>query len=286
MTARPLLLSALLLGFTTAALADSTFDRTLNVSAQPDLYVSTGSGNIHITPGGGSQIHVIGHVHVSWSAFGDVGGRVQRIVENPPITQDGNTVRVGEVTDHSLFNNISIDYDISVPNDVALNLHSGSGDIEVNHVGRFLSASSGSGNVRAHGLHGPADLESGSGDLELEDDAPGDVKAKTGSGDIQVHGFSGPFNARTGSGDITADGHLQGSSMITAGSGDVKLHLTPDSRFTLEASTGSGDIHVHMPGVSSTNDDSSRHHVTTSINGGGPPLEIRTGSGDIEISPR
>src|SRR5579875_2891780 len=171
MNLRPLLRTAIL-SVTTVALADNTFDRTLNVSAQPDLYVSTGSGNIHITPGSGSQIHIIGHVHAGWSAFGDVNGRVQRIIENPPITQSGNTVHVGEVTDHSLFNNISIDYDISVPQDVALNLHSGSGDVEVDNVGRFLSGTSGSGNVRAHGIHGPADVESGSGDLELEDTAP------------------------------------------------------------------------------------------------------------------
>lgn len=285
MNLRPLLLTAVL-GVTTVALADNTFDRTVNVSAQPDLYVSTGSGNIHIVPGSGSQIHIVGHVHAGWSAFGDVNSRIQHIVENPPIVQNGNTVRVGEAQDHGLFNNISIDYDINVPADVALNLHSGSGDVEVSNVGRFVSGSSGSGNVRAHGIHGPANLESGSGDLELEDAGPGDVKAKTGSGNIRIHDFNGGFTARTGSGDIEATGHLQGGGSIMAGSGDVRLHLTPDSRFTLEAATGSGDIRVRMPGIVATNSESSRHHVTTQVNGGGPALQIRTGSGDIEIAPR
>jgi hypothetical protein len=285
MNLRPLLLTALL-SVTTVALADNTFDKTLNVSAQPDLYVSTGSGNIHIVPGSGSQIHIVGHVHAGWSAFGDVNSRVQRIVDNPPIVQNGNTVRVGEVTDHGLFNNISIDYDINVPADVALNLHSGSGDVEVTNAGRFLTAGSGSGSVRAHGVHGPASLESGSGDLELEDAGPGDVKAKTGSGTIRIRDFNGGFNARTGSGDIEATGHLQGGGSIMTGSGSVRLHLAPDSRFTLEAATGSGDIHVQMPGLVATNSESSRHHVTTAVNGGGPALEIRTGSGDIEIAQR
>jgi Putative adhesin len=285
MNLRPLLLTALL-GVTTVALADNTFDKTVNVSAQPDLYVSTGSGTIHIVPGNGGQIHIVGHVHAGWSAFGDVNSRIQRIVENPPIAQNGNSVRVGDVTDHSLFNNISIDYDINVPTDVALNLHSGSGDVEVNNVGRFLSASTGSGTIRARGTHGPADLESGSGELQLEDAGAGDVKAKTGSGDIRIHGFNGSFNARTGSGDIEASGHLENGGMIMTGSGDVRLHLTPDSRFTLEAATGSGDIRVNMPGVVAANSESSRHHVTTEVNGGGPALQIRTGSGDVEISPR
>ena len=285
MNLRPLLLTAIL-SVTTVALADSTFDRTVTVSGQPDLYVSTGSGNIHVVPGNGGQIHIVGHVHAGWSAFGDVNARVQRIVDNPPIAQSGNTVRVGEVTDHTLFNNISIDYDINVPADVALNLRSGSGEVQVDHVGRFLSAASGSGNVRARGTHGSVDLESGSGELLLDDGNAGDVKAKTGSGNIRIHGFDGSFNARSGSGDIEAYGRLQNGGSIMTGSGDVKLHITPDSRFTLEGGTGSGDIRVNMPGVVAANSEKSRHHVTVEVNGGGPALQIRTGSGDIEVAPR
>ena len=285
MNLRPLLLTAVL-SVTTVALADSTFDKTLNVSGQADLYVQTGSGNIHVAPGNGGQIHIVGHVHAGWSSIGDVNARIQRIVENPPIVQNGNTVRVGEVTDHSLFNNISIDYDVTVPADVALNLHSGSGDVEVNNVGRFVSAASGSGNVRARGTHGPLDIGSGSGDLQVDDAGAGDVKARTGSGNIRVNGFNGGFTGKTGSGDIEAFGHLQNGGTVSTGSGEVRLHLTPDSRFTLEASTGSGDIRVKMGGVVAANTDTSRHHVTTEVNGGGPALQIRTGSGDIEISPR
>lgn len=285
MNLRPLLLTAVL-SVTTVALADNTFDKTLNVSGQADLYVSTGSGNIHVNPGGSGQIHIVGHVHAGWSAFGDVNARISRIVENPPIVQNGNAIRVGDVTDHGLFNNISIDYDVTVPADVALNLHSGSGDVEVNNVGRFISAASGSGNVRIRGSHGPLDIESGSGDLTVDDAGAGDVKAKTGSGNIRVNGFSGNFNARTGSGDIEASGRLQGGGMISTGSGDVRLHLTPDSKFTLEGATGSGDISVKMPGVVAANTDTSRHHVTTEVNGGGPALQIRTGSGDVQIASR
>ena len=271
-----------LLSVATAAFASDTFDRTLKVSGQSDLYVSTGSGNIRIHPGNDSEIHVIGHVHAGWSAFGDVGSRVQRIVEDPPIVQNGNSIRIGESNDHSLFNNLSIDYEISAPSSVALNLHSGSGDVEIDHLGRYLSAYSGSGNVRAHGIHGPASIESGSGDLELEQDGPGDVKAKTGSGSVRVHGLNGGFMARTGSGDIEADGRLTGEANLQSGSGSIRLHLTPDAHFNLEASTGSGDIRVHFPNAPQQT-DYSRHHLTGSINGGGPALEVRTGSGDVEI---
>ena len=280
-----LLTTAVILSLTTAAFAADTFERTLNVSGPADLYVSTGSGNIRVFPGSDSQIKVVGHIHAAWSAFGDVSNRIQRIVENPPIVQNGDAVRVGESSDRSFFNNISIDYDITVPVTVALNLHSGSGDVEINHAGRYLAASSGSGNVRAHGIHGAAELQSGSGDIEIEQDAPGDVKAKTGSGNVRIHGFNGGLTLRTGSGDVEAEGHLQGESSLTSGSGNIRLHLTPDAHFNLEAETGSGDIRVHFPNAPQQT-DYSRHHLTGSINGGGPPLEVRTGSGNVEIDSR
>ena len=275
-TSAALLLSTAVFG------ADHRFDRTLNVSGRADLYVSTGSGNITIRSGDGNQIHVVGHVHAGWNVFGDVDGKITKIVENPPITQDGNTVKVGLSGDHDLFNNVSIDYEVSVPTDVALNLHSGSGDVTVDHAGRYLAASSGSGNVRAHGIHGPADLSSGSGDIELEQDGPGDVKTKSGSGNIKVHGFSGGLSARTGSGDVEADGRLSGAANLASGSGNVVMHLPADAHFNLEASTGSGDIHVGFPGAPEQSEHS-RHHLTAPINGGGTPLEVRTGSGNVEI---
>lgn len=279
-----LLAASALLAFSTAAFADSQFERNLNVSGQADVYVSTGSGNIKVTPGRDNQVHVIGHVHAGWSAFGDVNSRIQRIVDNPPVTQNGNSIRIGEVNDRNLFNNISIDYEISAPSSVALNLHSGSGDLEVDHVARFLSAQTGSGSVRAHGVHGPAELQSGSGDIELQQDGPGDVKARSGSGSIRINGLSGALAARTGSGDIEANGRLQGASNLSSGSGSIRMHLNSDVHFNLEASTGSGSIRMHFPNAQVDSD--SRHHVTAPVNGGGAPLEVRTGSGDIEVDGR
>ncbi len=277
-----LVTAATILSLSTAAFAGDTFQRTLTVSGPADVYVSTGSGNIRVSPGSDNEVHIVGHVHASWSAFGNIDAHISRIIEDPPIVQTGNAIHIGESNDRSLFNNISIDYEISVPTSAALNVHSGSGDVEINHVGRYLAASSGSGSVRAHGIHGPADLQSGSGDIELQDDGAGDIKAKTGSGSIRITGLNGALMARTGSGDIEAHGQLQGEGNLSSGSGSVRLHLAPDAHFNLEAQTGSGDIRVHFPNAPQQT-DYSRHHLTGSINGGGPALEVRTGSGDIEI---
>ncbi len=263
----------------TAYAAD--FDRSLAVPAQADLYVSDGAGRVHIYPGSDSEIHIKAHIHAGWNAGGDIEERMRRIAQNPPIRQSGKEVHIGDVSpeERQLYNNISIDYEISAPKLAALNLHTGSGDVEVDNVGRFLKADTGSGSVRAHGIAGPADLHTGSGDIDLQQQAQGEVHATTGSGSIRLNGLAGALNARTGSGDIEANGTIAGPAKLQTGSGSIRAHIGHDAHFTVDASTGSGTIRV-----AGLKTDDSHHHLSAPVNGGGPSFEAHTGSGDIEIN--
>ncbi len=263
----------------TASAYAADFERTLTVSPSADMYIATSSGQIHITPGSDSQVHIKAHVHAGWNSGGDIDSRIARIVANPPVQQSGNQVHIGDVSpeDRHLYNNITIDYEISAPKGVALNLRSGSGDIEVDNIGRFLKAETGSGSVRAHGIGGPAELHTGSGDVDMEQSSAGEVKASTGSGSIRLHSLNGALTARTGSGDIDADGKIAGESRLQSGSGSIRLHTNGSSHFNVDASTGSGSIRI--AGAS----ESEHHHVSVPINGGGPALEVHTGSGDIQV---
>ena len=255
------------------------FDRNLPASASTDLYVSTGSGHIHVTPGPDSQLRIKGHVHAGWNAGGDIDERIRKIISNPPISQSGNEIHIGNLSpeDRHLYNNITIDYDISAPKGLALNLHSGSGDVEIENVGRFLKSETGSGSIRAHGIAGPSDLRTGSGDIELQQQSTGEVHASTGSGSIRINGINGALTARTGSGDIEANGALTGPSHLQSGSGSIRAHIGKESHLSVDATTGSGSIRI-------AGNSSDHHHMSAPVNGGGASLEAHTGSGDIEIN--
>jgi Putative adhesin len=272
----PALFAAALL---TAAAGAQDFERNLPASSATDLYVSTGSGRIHVYPGSDSEVHVKAHLHAGWNQGGDVEERMRRIAANPPVTTSGKEIHIGEVPQEQrdLYKNITIDYEITTPHAVALNLRSGSGDVLVDNVGRSLKGETGSGSIRAHGIAGPSDIHTGSGDIELQQQAAGEVHASTGSGSIRINGLAGALTARTGSGDIEANGNLVGPSKLQTGSGSIHAHIARDAHFNVDASTGSGSIHV--AGVSGEH-----HHLSTAINGGGPSLEAHTGSGDIEIN--
>jgi hypothetical protein len=207
-----------------SALADSSFDRTLTAGASPNVTVFTGSGNIHIHPGSGDQVHVVAHLHSShgWMSGGsDADSRIQQIVSNPPIAQSGNEITVGERHSGDLYRNISIDYEITLPRTSTIGASTGSGDVEIQDVGATVKAQSGSGSVRVHGTQGSATLGTGSGDIDLQQSGPGDVKAETGSGNIHLHGLSGALKASTGSGDIEAEGQPTGDWRLSTGSGNV-----------------------------------------------------------------
>ncbi len=269
---------------TTAFAADSNFDRTLNVSDSPNVSVSTGSGYIHLNPASGNQVHIVAHVRSShgWMSGGsDVDSRIQQIVSNPPIIQNGNEITIGERNHNDLYRNINIDYDITLPHASAITATTGSGDIEIQDVGANLKAQSGSGTVRAHGIKGPATLGTGSGDIELQQTGPGDVRAETGSGSIRLQGLAGALKASTGSGDIEAQGQPTADWKLTTGSGSIRLGVGANARFNLDADTGSGTINVAQP--ITMQGSLNRHHVAGVVNGGGPTIRANTGSGDIQI---
>lgn len=207
--------------------------------------------------------------------------RIDQIVANPPIRQNGDSIQIGERRGGDEYRNIGIDYEISLPRNAKVEISTGSGDIETQDVGSALKADSGSGSVRARAVHGPAMLRTGSGDIELEENAQGDVRANTGSGSIRIRDMNGALYAQTGSGDIEATGKITGESRVETGSGSVRLTVGNGAGYTLDASTGSGSIRTQSPIQMSGNLNS--HHVNGTVNGGGPTLRIVTGSGDVEI---
>jgi DUF4097 and DUF4098 domain-containing protein YvlB len=275
--------AALTLLTATAFAADKTFDRTLKTGSSPNVEVSTGSGDIRLHAGSDSQVYVIAHVRSShgWMSGGnDVDARIQQIVSNPPVVQNGDTITIGERHSSDLYRNITIDYDVTLPHASAIAAATGSGNVEIQDVGASLKAQSGSGAIRANGIHGAAILGTGSGDIELQQAAPGDVKAETGSGTIHLHGLSAGLKASTGSGDIEVAGQPSTDWKLSTGSGNISL-TTGNAHFNLDADTGSGSINVAQP--MTMQGSLNRHHVNGVVNGGGPTIRVNTGSGDIQI---
>lgn len=278
---RAVALTAATLAIPALALAsDGTFDKTLNVNGPVQLEVSTGSGYVHVTPGSDNQVHIIGHVHANRGFMGGSSDdQVQKVVDNPPIEQSGNTIRVGQMHEGWL-NHVSIDYDISAPRSTHLKAESGSGDVKAVSMKGGVRLETGSGSVSGDDLGGDGYLQTGSGDIRVNFSNGGTVTAGAGSGSIRLTGVKGGLKAETGSGDISIAGQPRDNWKIEAGSGSVDLNLGGVG-FTLDAETGSGSVRTDQP--ISMQGSLDKHHVVGNVNGGGPTIKVETGSGSIRI---
>lgn len=252
------------------------FDRTLSVSGDTQLFVSTGSGNIHLTRGSGSQIQIHGKIH--WT-HEDSEQQARQIAANPPIEQSGNVVRIGQQHEEH-WHGISIDYDVEAPAGSELVATTGSGDLIDEGVGKNAKLQTGSGDIRTTTLEGPFEVKTGSGNITAEQTGQGDVQAETGSGNIEIKDIHGSFHGRTGSGDIKASGTPSQPWTLETGSGNIEI-WSANAPMTLDASTGSGSVTTdHEMLVKGSLD---HHHITGNLNGGGPQVRVHTGSGDIRV---
>ncbi|HXZ18790.1 MAG TPA: DUF4097 family beta strand repeat-containing protein [Candidatus Acidoferrales bacterium] len=320
-----ILAAALATAFAAAAWAvpsDSrgSFDRTLKVSEPASVDVRTSSGNLHVTRGDSASVVIHAEIragHGDWDGDSGAEARIRQIEQNPPIEQDGNTIRIGHTHDNDLYHNISISYDIRVPGQTNLEAHTGSGDITASGVQLEISGHSGSGNIRvedagarveltagsgdvtlrnargggrlsagsgnvtAEGVAGSLHASSGSGNVRVEMSGPGEVEATSGSGNIRVHGVKGAVRGSTGSGDIEAAGEQQGDWHLRTGSGNVTVELPKGAGFELDAHSGSGTIQTDREIL--VQGTLSRRDIHGKAGSGGPLLELRTSSGSIYV---
>jgi DUF4097 and DUF4098 domain-containing protein YvlB len=277
-----------------------TFDRSFQVNGNVDLEVLTRSGDVIVRngPAGTVSIHAKIESGTSWFG-GDHKEDVQQLQSNPPIRQNGNSIRI----DYVNINNISIDYEITVPENTAIHSHtgsgdqtieglkgsvdleSGSGDLKLARLTGEMHFQTGSGNIRGHELSGPARIKAGSGDIVVDEVGAGDVEIRTGSGNITVNGINGGFHAEAGSGDIHGKGLPKNMWSVRTGSGNVTLNVPSDAAFDVDISSNSGSVTLGHP-VSTTVQgriEESRKSVVGKVRGGGPMVTVHTGSGDVQV---
>ncbi len=311
-------LMAMCLMASSAFAADGSFQRTLQVTGPVNLQVETGSGNIEVRTGGSSQVQVTGRIKVTeWFSGSSGDDKVKRLEANPPIQQSGNDIRIGHIDDPELRRNVSISYELVLPADTQLRSHTGSGNqtvggvhgpaevgsgsgslkisdiggnvraeagsgnIDIDHVNGSVRARSGSGTIRATAIAGGFDASTGSGNLSLEQTSPGSVHVDTGSGGLDLRGIQGSLEARAGSGNVRAEGDPTGAWTVHSGSGTIKLRFPSTAAFDLSAHTSSGSIAVNHP--LTVQGSIGRKEVRGKVLAGGVPVNVETGSGNIEI---
>lgn len=149
--------------------------------------------------------------------------------------------------------NVSVDLDIKVPENV-----------------RVFEVNNGVGDINIADIKGSIKVNSGVGDVSLSDvTLYDDCTINNGTGDIYI--------------DASADDLSKLRAL--AGVGDVRIVLPEDTKLSIKADTGVGNIEgslidrIDKEGFVSDS-------LKQDINGGGPVAKIDTGTGNIRIDKR
>ncbi len=295
-----LLLSILLVPVLLHARVEGHFDRTLQVAGTVHLDLTTGSGDVAIKSGDSNEVVIHATVHSNSGWFGgNEESAVHSVESNPPIEQNGNNIRIGYNLPEDAKRHVSISYQVTLPADSFVQVHSGSGeigvegvrsevqvqtgsgDIRLRDLGSRGHAQTGSGGIRAQDVAAPFYAHTGSGDIDAQLTGSGDVDIQTGSGGVHLRGLKGGLRARTGSGDISADGSVTGPWQLHSGSGGIRLAVGSSGGFNLDVHTSSGSIHSDLP--ITVQGSMGKRELKGTVRGGGPEVEVSTGSGDVEI---
>jgi len=195
-----------------------------------------------------------------------------------------------------------VDYEITVPAWMALNLsgvytdinvEGAQGEITAETVHGAVKVSGGSGNVSLKSVQGAVTLEKARGRIDLysvneeikASDVSGDLTAETVNGDITLRQIeSSNAEANTVNGDITYDGTIRdgGRYRFSTHDGSLRVSVPEKANVAVSVSTFNGEFNSCFP-VRLTG--KAKHRFNFTIGSGSARLELESFDGDIKICP-
>ncbi len=160
--------------------------------------------------------------------------------------------------------NVSVEYRVRVPREVALEVDNTNGGIKVT------------------GTRGKANLSTTNGGFKLDRTA-GDMRLSTTNGGIAVTNAAGTVRAETTNGgiDVQLNKVAEGADLsFVSTNGGITVKLPRDIRVSLDASTSNGRVHSDFDVEGGT---PGKRSLEGDINGGGGKLKVRTTNGGVHL---
>lgn len=212
-------------------------------------------------------------------------------------------IKVTAEKEGSLFglftNGIELIYEIKVPSEFNLNLHTAGGDIRLGNVSGYHDLQTSGGDFWIKNTNGVLKIHTSGGDVNLDNTA-GTLDVSTSGGDIMAIGFEGKLNAETSGGDIKLKGsnseiyaHTSGGDInvdyagtnkgidLSTSGGDITILLPADFDASADLSTSGGDVSCELT-MNNTGKISS-YKILADLNNGGLPLVAHTSGGNVVV---
>lgn len=278
------MLGTLALGLLTAVALVPQMDTTFAVNGSDKLELHNMEGEIRVTGWDRNQVRIIADID-------DEDGYLS-------LNTSGSTIKVKTKWKYGPS---SVDYQISVPASMGLNLHGVSTDVYLEGVGGEVTVETIEGEIGVRGGSGIINLQTVEGEIVIRD-ARGTIRASTAEDDITVVNAEGDIYVETFEGDILLDGvdskQVQGSTLdgdiyyqgtvrdggryrLTTHDGDVHMMIPGNANATVVVATVDGDFETDFP--ITVEDYHGGHRLSFVLGSGKAQCELETFDGSIQL---
>ncbi len=259
------------------------------------LDFSIGFGNLNIVGNGSSNSEI------TLRATGDIDdpaviARELNIQKN--FANANAKFEAHPVNESSISEKINLEATLSVPQHIALlaktsgghitasqlknsqKLNTSGGHITVSDLEGTTNAQTSGGHITANRVFGDITMSTGGGHIKMQETG-GNLEVKTGGGHIDIQQVEGSVTAKTSGGNISSTVKSAHDQLhFSTSAGNISLSLPKDIAADLDISGTS----VNLDDVFNFNGTHNRGSITGTLNGGGLPIVINCGYGNVNIS--
>lgn len=278
------MLGTLALGLLTAVAPVQQMDTTFAVSGSDKLELHNMEGEIRVTGWNRDEVRIVADID-------DDEGYLS-------LNRSGSTLKVKTKWKYGPSN---VDFTISVPKNMALNLHGVSTDVFLEDVRGEVTVETIEGEIGLQGGNGSINVHTVEGEIAIRD-ARGTIRASTAEDDITIINVVGEIFAETFEGDIVLDdvdsGSVQGSTLdgdihysgtvhdggqyrLTTHDGDVRMVIPANANATVVVASVDGDFETDFP--IEVTDYHGGHRLSFVLGSGKAKAELETFDGSIQL---
>jgi hypothetical protein len=273
--------------------AEEWLDQRVPVEPGGTLYIDLDRGAVEVFS------HDASEVYIQAEARGWAAGMVHF-----SLAREGNNVEFDGNVDGwfpNMFGQPRIEVRAWVPREYNVEIETRGGRIHVEEITGRLGAVTRGSRIQAARIAGPVLARTSGGRIEILD-VLGDVRARTSGGSVRLAGVRGDLEVRTSGGSIKVedaggelDARTSGGSIhasftnepwgrLETSGGSITVECTPAVGAELDAKTSGGTVQIDD--AFDVQGHRHKHRFKGLLNGGGPPLALRTSGGSIRVRQR
>jgi DUF4097 and DUF4098 domain-containing protein YvlB len=176
--------------------------------------------------------------------------------------------------------------------------HTSGGGITASDCKDNIDLETSGGGIEARHCSGQIKLNTSGGSIEL-DELSGNIRASTSGGNVDAEKISGELIAQTSGGNISLTS-MTGSLEASTSGGNIDIQIIGTGKYVKLDNSG-GNVYLQMPkgkgldldihgdhiktdGLSNFSGSMEKQSIKGTVNGGGVPVDIHAGSGDVTLA--